>query len=341
MTGMQFPHPEPPVEGQTIEVAKGVHWMRLPLPMALDHVNIYALDDGAGWTVVDTGMASARGVALWERLLAGPLAGKPVHRVIVTHHHPDHVGMAGWFQARGAELLMTRTAWLYARMLVLDVQELASPEQILFWQRAGMAPALLEPRKSQRPFNFCDVVAPMPLGFTRIDEGSMISAGGRDWVVRLGSGHAPDHATLWSMDGELVLGGDQLLPSISANIGVYPTEPAANPLQDWLVSTKRFAPFATDDQLVLPGHKLPFRGLPFRLTQMIANHESALERLRGFLVLPATAVQCFVPLFRREIGGGEYGLALVEAMAHLNYLLDRGEASRVYGDDGVWLWAMV
>jgi glyoxylase-like metal-dependent hydrolase (beta-lactamase superfamily II) len=338
---IRYPFADPPVEGQATEVAAGVLWMRLPLPMALDHVNVYALDDGDGWTVVDTGLASKRGIALWEGLLAGPLAGKPVHRVIVTHHHPDHVGMAGWFQARGAELVMTRTAWLYARMLVLDVQALPTVEQIAFWRRAGMDPALLEKRSGERPFNFCDAVAEMPLGFSRISEGDFIAAGGRDWVVRLGSGHAPDHATLWSVDGEVVLGGDQLLPSISANIGVYPTEPGANPLQDWIESTTGFVPFATADQLVLPGHKLPYRGLPFRLTQMVANHHSALDRLRAFLAVPASAAQCFLPLFRREVAGGEYGLALVEAVAHLNYLLHRGEVSRVLRDDGVWLWTMV
>ena len=340
MKGIKFPYPDPPFEGQATNVAAGVLWMRLPLPMALDHVNVYALDDGYGWTIVDTGMASKRGAAIWNALLTGPLAGRPVRRVIVTHHHPDHVGMAGWFQARGAELLMTRTAWLYARMLVLDVQALPTAEQIAFWRGAGMDPALLAKRSAERPYNFMDAVAPMPLGFTRISEGDVIAAGGRHWVVRLGSGHAPDHATLWSTDGELVLGGDQLLPGISANIGVYPTEPGANPLQDWLTITQAFTPFATDDQLVLPGHKLPYRGLPFRLTQMVANHHSALDRVRGFLRVPATAVQCFVPLFRRDIAAAEYGLALVEAVAHLNYLLHRGEVSRSIGANGAWVWAI-
>ena len=248
--------------------------------------------------------------------------------------------MAGWFQARGADLLMTRTAWLYARMLVLDVQALPSAEQLAFWRGAGMDAAMLSRRSTQRPYNFSDVVAPMPLGFTRLKEGDLITAGGRDWTVRLGSGHAPDHATLWSMGGDLVLGGDQLLPNISANIGVYPTEPDANPLEDWLLSTERFRAFATDDQLVLPGHKLPFRGLPFRLTQMAANHHQALDRLRAHLAVPSTAVQCFQPLFRRDIGDGEYGLALVEAVAHLNYLLQRGEVSRSLGSDGAWIWVI-
>lgn len=161
---------------------------------------------------------------------------------------------------------------------------------------------------------------------------------GRDWLVRLGSGHAPDHATLWSMDGEVVLGGDQLLPGISANIGVYPTEPTASPLDDWLASTKAFPPYATQDHLELPGHKLPYRGLPLRLTQMVANHESALDRLRGALKSPATAAQCFAPLFRRDILAAEYGLALVEAVAHLNTLLRRGAVSRFLTGDGAWMW---
>lgn len=340
MTPLRFPFAEPPVEGKATEVAEGVFWLRLPLPMALDHVNVYALDDGDSWTIVDTGMASKRGRAIWAALLAGPLGNKPVSRVIVTHHHPDHVGMAGWFQATGADLLMTRTAWLYARMLVLDVQDLPTSEQIAFWQGAGMDPAILQKRRGERPFNFSDAVAPMPLGFHRMTEGDVITAGKRDWVVRLGSGHAPDHATLWSVDGALVLGGDQLLPTISANIGVYPTEPNANPLKDWLESTGRFVQFATDDQLVLPGHKMPYSGLPFRLTQMVTSHETALDRLRGRLVTPTTAAGCFQPLFRRDIREVEYGLALVEAVAHLNYLLQRGEVSRFLQPDGAWVWSV-
>ncbi len=335
--GIRHPFDTPPTEGAAIEVAEGILWLRLPLPMALDHVNIYALDDGPGWTIVDTGLSSRRSKAIWETLLQGPLNGKPVTRVILTHHHPDHVGLVGWFQQRGAELLATRTAWLYARMLTLDVQDRPSPEALLYYRHAGLTEAELAARAGERPFNFADIVDPMPVGFTRIAEGTRILAAGRQWIVRIGHGHAPDHATLWSDDG-VVLGGDQLLPGISANIGVYPTEPEADPLTEWLDSCRAFQRFATDDQLILPGHKLPFSGLPFRLTQMIENHEAALARLLDHLAIPQTANQCFQPLFKRDIGPAEFGLALVEAVAHLNCLLQRGLVSRSLTPTGAWGW---
>ncbi len=335
--GIRHPFAAPPAEGEAIRVAEGILWLRLPLPMALDHVNIYALDDGDSWSIVDAGLSSKRAKAIWERLLSGPLQGKPVRRVLLTHHHPDHVGLAGWFQSRGAELLATRTAWLYARMLTLDVQERPSPEALTFYRRAGLSEAELAKRSGERPFNFADIVEPLPLGFTRVSEGSRLRAGGRDWTVRIGHGHAPDHATLWSDDG-IVLGGDQLLPGISANIGVYPTEPEADPLTDWLDSCRALAIHARDDQLILPGHKLPFTGLPFRLVQMAENHESALDRLLDHLTTPRTAADCFPPLFKREIGAAEFSLALVESIAHLNCLLRRGLVSRSLTSMGAWAW---
>ena len=338
-TGLRYPWPEPPAEGQATEVAQGVLWMRLPLPMKLDHVNVYALDDGASWTIVDTGFASKRSRAIWRSLLDGPLAGRPVTRVLVTHHHPDHMGLAGWFQKEfGAELLTTRTAWLFARMLTLDEQAVPTAETLAFYRGAGMDPEILDRRTAERPFNFADAVAPMPLGFTRIKEGDVVHVGGRTWDVTTGNGHAPEHAVLFCRDDDIVLAGDQILPSISPNIGVYATEPMADPLGDWMESCMRFATLARPEHLVLGGHKLPFTGLPFRMQQLLDNHHSALERLLDFIETPKSAGQCFAPLFKRSIGDGEYGLALVEAVAHLSHLYQSGRATRTLGCDGAWLY---
>ncbi len=325
--GLRYPHPTPPAEGEAISVAPGILWMRLPLPMALDHVNVYALDDGDSWTIIDTGFASRRGRAIWEKLLAGPLGGRPVSRVVVTHHHPDHVGLAAWFIERGATLLIPRTGWLMTRMLTLDVQEVPNAQSLAFYERAGMARDVLEKRRNERPFNFADCVAPLPLGYTRLIDGQTITMGGRTWDIRMGNGHAPEHATFWSRDDNLVIGGDQLLPSISPNLGVYPTEPDADPVTDWLQSCEYFQTFATDDQLVLGGHKLPFLGLPLRLRQLIENHHGALKRLEAFLDQPRSAGECFLPLFKRQISGGEYGLALVEAGAHPHHPPQNGRGA--------------
>ena len=336
--GIRYPWAEPPAEGDATKIADGVFWLRLPLPMKLDHVNIYALDDGDSWTLIDAGIYSKRSVAIWEKLLAGPLAGKPVGRVILTHHHPDHVGMAGWFQTRGASVWATRTSWLFARMLTLDAQSTPTPETLLFWKRCGMAQDIYDQRAADRPFNFADVVHPMPLGFKRIKEGDVIRIGGRDWDVRIGNGHAPEHATFWSRDDTLVLAGDQMLPSISSNIGVYATEPEADPVADWIEACERLATFARADHLVLGGHKLPFTGLPMRMRQLIENHHHALDRLEAHLDSPKSAGECFLPLFKRNIGAGEYGLALVESMSHCLHLWHQGRAERREGPDGVWLF---
>lgn len=336
--GLRYPFENAPAEGAMIEVAEGVLWARLPLPMALDHVNIYALDEGGGWTIFDTGFDTGRTRGVWAKLLAGPLRGKPVTRVIASHHHPDHIGLAGWFQGQGAELWASRTAWLFARMLVLDEQDRPAPETAEFWRRAGMDPEILARRLSERPFNFCDVVAPMPLGFHQLRDDGVLHAAGRDWDIRLGQGHAPDQATLWSRDCNLVLGADQLLPSISPNLGVYATEPQADPVGDWLKSCTRLQDLAREDHLVLPGHKLPFTGLPLRLRQKIENHHGALRRLITHLATPRRASACFAPLFKRQITEGVYGLALVEAVAHLNHLVAIGQARRFADADNVWLW---
>jgi glyoxylase-like metal-dependent hydrolase (beta-lactamase superfamily II) len=337
--GLRYPWPDAPEHGHGVEVAPGVLWFRLPLPMKLDHVNVYVLDDGDGWTVIDTGFDTKKTRAIWQAMIDGPLAGKPIARVVVTHHHPDHVGLAGWLQRDfQAELVTTRTAWLFARMLTLDVQDRPVPETLAFWRSAGMDPAIYDQRAAERPFNFADIVAPMPLGFTRIQQGDTITMGGRIWDIHMGNGHAPEHATFWSRDDHLVISGDQILSSISPNVGVYATEPMADPIGDWLEACERLRPLARENHLVLGGHKLPFTGLPLRMRQLIDNHHRALTRLEEFIKTPKSASESFGALFKRSIGEGEYGLALVEAVAHLSHLHQEGRATRVRRGDGAWLY---
>ena len=333
---LDHPWEAPPVPGTVTEVAPGILWARLPLPMKLDHVNVYVLDEGSHWTLIDTGLDWKKGRAAWAALLEGPLAGKPVGRVILTHHHPDHIGLAGWFAAQGAEIWATRVAWLFGRMLTLEHHDRPTPQHLEFRRRAGMPEDMLAAYASETPFNFSTCVAPIPLGFRTIEAGATLTMAGRRWTVHIGHGHAPHHATFWSED-DILLAGDQVIPGISSNISVYPTEPEADPLGDWLESCQRLRTHARPGHLVLPGHKLPFRGLAFRLTQLIENHEHALDRIETQLASgPATAAETFPAIFKRPIGASEYGLALGEAVAHVNRLMHAGRAARHSGPNGAW-----
>ena len=309
--------------------------------MALDHVNVYVIDEGDSWTIIDTGFWSKKTQSIWSDIKEKWFSDKPIGKVIVTHHHPDHVGLAGWFQTEfKADLWMSRTAWLMARMLRLDYQKLPTQETINFWRRAGMDDLILNERATGKPFNFGDSVHEMPLGFRRIIDGEKIILGNRSWIVRVGNGHAPEHLTLWCEDEPIVIAGDQIISSISPNLGVYATEPDADPVQEWLTSCEALLPFSNDKQLVLPGHKLPFYGLPHRLKQLIENHHSALKRLVAFLKEPQTAVDCFPVLFNRKISDNEYGLALVEAVAHLNHLYRKKIVKRELNSKGAYVYTL-
>lgn len=334
---IRFPWKEPPDHTEVIEVAEGILWVRSPLPMRLDHVNCYVIDEGDHWTLVDTGMQTSKVRGLWQGLLAGPLAGKPIGRVVVTHQHPDHMGLMGWFAEQGADIWMTRLGYTMSRLASLDVNDLQPPEAIAFRRLAGQPEEEVQAYAAEKPWRMA--LWPIPLGFTCINEGDVIRMGGRDWTVHFGHGHAWDHATFWTDD--IVLAGDQIIPGISSNVGVWAMEPEVDAIGAWLESCERLRKVADGtDPLILPGHKMPFRGVDFRLKQLIDGHKGAFRHiLKALSDGPRTAAQMFLPIFMREIKGTQYGLALAEAVSHMNYLHHRGQVVRTT-KDGVWWWSL-
>lgn len=337
--GLSFPFPGRPASGEAIEVAPGVLWMRLAMPMALDHINVYAVRDGDGWALVDTGLNLAVTRAEWEALLAGPLQGLLATRVICTHMHPDHIGLAGWLCERfQAPLAMSRLEYVTARMLLADTGRPAPESGAVFYRAAGWDEEQLE--SYRRDFGqFGRAVAPMPAGYVRMREGDRLSLGDADWRVVVGEGHSPEHVCLWREADGVVLGGDQILPKISSNVSVWPTEPDADPLGDWLASLERMKTVLPYEALVLPSHGEPFRGVQVRLETLLRGHRTALRRLERALAAPKRAVDVFPALFARPVGDGVRGMATGEAVAHLNHLRRQGRAERVRDADGVDWWS--
>ena len=339
--GLTFPYgvtaPEP---GTTIRIAPGVEWTRMPLPFALRFINVWILEDEDGWTIVDTGMPFPETKDAWRRLLAERVtAEKPLKRVIITHMHPDHVGCAGWLCHKyGAELWMSRLEYTTCRMLVADTGRPAPRAGIDFYVRAGWPERAIETYR-QRFGGFGRGVSPLPDSFVRLEDGDMIRAAGQDWRVISGNGHSPEHVSLLCDAFNIAITGDQLLPRISSNVSVHPTEPAADPLTDWISSCQKLLRELPEDCLVLPAHNEPFKGAHIRLRALIEGHETSLRRLRQKLEKgPVRVTETFVTLFGRSIGDEDMGSATGEALAHLNYLLRRGEAKVTLGGDGVALY---
>lgn len=339
--GLTYPFDGFPALGEAIAVAPGVLWMRLPMPIALNHINVYAVEDGEGWTLIDTGLGLDDTRVQWEALFAGPLQGRPVTRLICTHMHPDHLGLAGWLcEQFNAPLVMTRLEYVTARMLASETGAPPPESAAVFYRSAGWSEAQLETWR--REFGrFGRAVSPLPRSFTRIREGDQIRIGDHDWRVVVGEGHSPEHACLWREADDVVLGGDQILPRISSNISVWPTETLADPLGDWLVSLERMKAVLPEQALVLPSHGEPFRGVHTRLDALIRGHRTALTRLERTLKTPSRVVDVFSALFARPVDDGVLGMATGEAVAHLNYLLRQGRAERIRDAEGVDWWTLI
>jgi glyoxylase-like metal-dependent hydrolase (beta-lactamase superfamily II) len=325
-----------PETGQLIELAEGVGWARLPIPGALKHINVWVLEDGAGVALVDTGLDIAPCREAWEALFDGPLRGRSVTRVIVTHFHPDHLGLAGWLTERfDVSMWMTREEWLFARMLTTDVREAPPREAFAYWRAAGWDEARIEAEAAKGWGRFAAMVSPVPVSFVRMQGGDALRIGRREWRVLIGNGHCPEHACLIDDEGGLMIAGDQVLPRITSNVSLSLSEPEADPLGDWLSSIEKLHRLP-DSLLVLPSHGEPFTGLHARLEALDHGHRDRLDALQEKLAEPKRAVDCFPTLFARKIEDNMFGLATGEAMAHLRRLEVEGRAVRELRDGVHW-----
>jgi glyoxylase-like metal-dependent hydrolase (beta-lactamase superfamily II) len=335
---LEYPFSTPPQRGHTLEVAPGVRWIRMPLPYVLDHINLWAIEDGHGWALVDTGVRNQETVQVWREVFANAEDKRPITRVFVTHMHPDHVGMAGWLKRKfGPELWMTRLEYLTCRVMVSDSGREAPPEALEFYRRAGWAEDSIESYRA-RFGTFGNHIHPLPDSYRRLSDGQELRIGSNVWRVVVGNGHSPEHACLYCPSLKVLISGDQVLPKISSNVSVYPIEPEANPMADWYASLRKLRREVPDDVLVLPSHNDCFRGLHARLDYLIATQDRALGKLERLLQEPKRAVDVFGALFSRPIAETDMqllGMATGESTACLNFLVRQGSVQREIRADGV------
>jgi glyoxylase-like metal-dependent hydrolase (beta-lactamase superfamily II) len=338
---LEYPLAAPPASGTTIEISPRVHWLRMPLPFALDHINLWLLADDDGMTLVDCGYGDPSTRALWDRHFATTLKALPIRRIIATHCHPDHLGNAAWLSKRvGVPVAMTASEFLTAHALVADLDGCATRAILDLFRSHGLAAdrlAALEGRGN----GYRRGVPELPKTFVRLREGSTRYAAGATWRVVEGFGHSPEHASLHCAERGVLIAGDMLLPKISTNVSVHPIEPDGDPLASFLDSLSTFEALPPDT-LVLPSHGLPFRGIAVRVGQLRAHHAARLAELEEAVrtsSAPSTAAEIVPVLFRRELDVHQLFFAMGEAIAHLNHLWHTGRLERKASVDGTLRFA--
>ncbi len=327
-----------PPQGEASAIAPGLWLLPVPLDSTLDHVNLYVLADADGWTLVDTGINTPLcRQALESAFSREPLKQFPITRVISTHFHPDHIGLAGWLCQQGAELWTSRTCWMQTRLLTVDDRPGPLEHELHFVRKAGMQGLEFEAFRRRPHNNYRQTVLPLPDTYHRLTEGDRLTIGDRTWTVHLGYGHAVEHVTLWADDGHVIT-GDQVLPGISSNISVLSSEPEEDVLSEWIESCKRFAQLASDEMLCLPGHNLPFYGIGKRCHQLIHSHQLALARLLQYLQQPRTVLDCLEVIYRRKLRPDERSLLIAEAFGYLNHLHKKNMVEKTINFEGAYLW---
>jgi glyoxylase-like metal-dependent hydrolase (beta-lactamase superfamily II) len=335
---LSFPHAAPPASGAVARVAPDIQWLRMPLPFALDHINLWLLEERDGWVIVDSGLNTEETKRHWNEILGHALGGKPVTRLVVTHFHPDHMGLAGWLTEKLAvPLWCTETEWLFARMLCLDDTQDFVTNALDFYRRTGTD----EPTRTSfagRGNPYRERVSPVPHRFHRLSNGATMRIGAHEWRVIVGRGHAPEHACLYCSDLDVLIAGDQVLPKISPNVSVWPQEPDADPLALYLASLDTIRREVPTSALVLPSHGLPFHGLHIRIDQLAGHHDARLAELEAACAEPRTCAEIVPVLFRRKLDAHQLGFAIGETLAHLHYLVNQGRMRRAERGDGVYTY---
>jgi glyoxylase-like metal-dependent hydrolase (beta-lactamase superfamily II) len=335
---LKHPFPAPPAPGEAIEVAEGVLWVRLPLPFRLDHVNVYLIEDGPGFALLDTGIDDAPTRALWDRLLAGLLKEKPLTRIISSHCHPDHIGLAGWLTRRlGLELYATQTEYLETLTVSLDPGALNAEPYRSFYLGHGLSEAQTD-LVVNRGLGYLRMVSALPRTFNRLAADETLEIGGRRFDILTGGGHSPEQAMLYCRDGGFILSADQVMAKISPNISVEAIVPNGDPLGAYLRSLTRLKQDLPADTLVLPGHNLPFYGLAPRIDDLIAHHQMRCEAiLKAVSEAERSAIDLVPVVFGRPIEDPhQMSFAFGEALAHVNYLVKRNALAIRRSSEGAW-----
>ena len=332
-SAVEYPFEQYPAEGSVTEVYPGIYWLSTPLPFRLRAINLWLLKDGDGWTIVDCGYKRDDVQAQWRQVWESSLGDRPVRRIIVTHFHPDHMGNSKWMcESWGVQPEMSESEWLFANLAVNECNTDNIAARARFYERHGL--------DDERVRIFLNEVirygagCAVPESYLRLHDGEITLIDGKRWQVLVGYGHSPEHVSLYCEELGVMISGDQILPEITPNVSLWPSEPEADPLGGFLETMSRFRPILRKDTLVLPSHRRPFVGVHVRFDELEHHHHRRLQKVMNVVGGGITAGDLLNHLFPVKLDGHQIGFAMNEALAHLNHLMHQGRLRRVCGSDG-------
>ncbi len=324
---LNYPLETTPRAGGAVEIKTGIYWLRLPIPFELNHINVWLLEDGDGYTLIDTGISAKKTCAAWEQLFSDVIKEKSIKRIIVTHFHPDHFGLTGWLSERTQAQYLTSKETVERVSFLLDSKNKDNIEtRMEFYQHHEVSDIDFF-EDFLKGSLYAAVVSGSPDTHTEIKEGEIITIGENDWRAIMTYGHAPGHINLYSESLNMLISGDQILPTITSNVSVHADKPEENPLDDYLKSFKKFESLPADT-MVLPSHGKIFEGIHLRIEEIIEHHHETLEKVFGICEKAHSTAELVPKLFRRKLEGINTVLAFGEALSHLNYLCGQQRLQR-------------
>ena len=330
---LEYPALDLPDGTNATRIAPELLWVRHRVPGSLNHINVWLFDEGDSWTLVDTGMNLPETRTAWEALFPTVLRGRPVRRLIITHNHPDHFGLAQWFVDRqGAEVWMTRAEHAIIDGFMHSAPEPSEARRDRICRMFGMERDA-ESERLAAGLGFRSVISGVPAPRHFPTDGEVIEIAGHRWRAIVHGGHADEQLMLHDAARDLFIPGDQVLPRISSNIGIFPNRAPPDPLADYLDSLACLARLP-GDPLVLPSHGRVFRGLRARTAELLSHHADFLGRMLAAADRPLTAVELSLRLFPQQLDAVNRFMATAETLAHARYLVHRGRLDPVDDEAG-------
>tara|TARA_B110000438_G_scaffold300088_1_gene351675 strand:- start:13939 stop:14985 length:1047 start_codon:yes stop_codon:yes gene_type:complete len=332
---LEYPFSKRPPNGDVLEVSPNLYWLRMPLPIALNHINLWLLEGKNGWTIIDSGMANDESKEVWINLFETLFKGKSLEKLLITHMHLDHSGLAGWLSDHwNLDPYFTEKEYQETQILSEGIEKSQEFIALDFYKSCGYDDASIK-RYLERVSYRKTLVTPLNRGYNRIRDKEIITLGDHEWEIMIATGHSPEHACLYSKENNIFVCGDVLLPRITPNISVRPFHAESNPLNDWINSLKEIKERVPDDALILPSHGYPYYGAHKRIDSIVEDHMDKLKSLHKFCKHSKNVIEVFPALFANEINENALILAVGESLAHLNYLIGEGKMEMKKNSDGV------